>query len=73
MGVLGKIGASLLVIIMFALFVVASISPTLFMLFLILKLCAVITFSWFWVCFPLIISFVFWSIWIILAVFLGED
>ena len=39
-----------------------GLCSTLFLIMLVLKLCALITFSWLWVFMPLIVAAVFWII-----------
>lgn len=52
--------------------IVWKVAIPVFIVFLILKLVGVITFSWFWVCFPLIVMVVSLLFAILIDVF-GED
>lgn len=47
---------------------VAELAMPTFLVFLILKLCGVIAWSWFWVCFPLIVGVAFLILWIALKI-----
>lgn len=67
MDTLGKLIGAVLGVILGIMIVLARLCPIVFVVFLILKLCAVITFSWFWVCFPLIIAGVVWVAWVFIA------
>lgn len=48
--------------------IVAELSVPTFLVFLVLKLCGVIAWSWFWVCFPLILGVIFLILWIALKI-----
>lgn len=67
MSILNKIGLAIFSVLCVIGVVVAWLAPTVFVVFLVLKLCSVVAFSWFWVCFPLILEVVSWAIWIFLG------
>lgn len=73
MNFLGRMIGAALGAVLGIMIILAMLCPTLFMVFLILKLCAVITFGWFWVCFPLIVAAVVWAAWIFIAVWVQSD
>lgn len=73
MNTLGKLIGAALGALLGIIIVLAMLCPTVFIVFLILKLCAVVAFSWFWVCFPLIVAAVVWAAWIFIAVWVQSD
>lgn len=60
--------AILISILMVVSLVVAELSVPTFIVFLILKLCNVIAWGWFWVFFPLIVGAAMLIIWLVLGV-----
>lgn len=72
MKLLGSLLISLSVLLMMLACLASTLAPIVFVVFLVLKLCAVIAFSWFWVCFPLIALAGIWTLAIASALYLED-